>query len=128
MSQIISHFIMGESKSVSKGRRTQDLLQKHVIFTSHHLSSHTHSQALTWQERQAKEEALHLGASLQLLRFIHSNLNKWNPTDKVRPPTPHIVTFQSSVTIFHDVNVRMQNIPHFGEASKIKAMAELRET
>ena len=55
---------MGESKSASKGRRAQDLLQKHAIFTSQKLSSHTHSQGLTWQECQAKEEAPHLGATL----------------------------------------------------------------
>ena len=92
MSQVIFHSTTGESKSVSKGRRTQDLLQKHAIFTSHKLSPHTHSQDLTLQECQAKEEAPHLGATLQLLRFIHPNLNECNPMDEVRPLTPHIVT------------------------------------
>ena len=83
MNQVISHSTTGESKSVSKGRRTQDLLQKHAIFTSHKLSPHTHSQDLTWQECQAKEEAPHLEASLQPQGFIHPNLNGRNPTVKV---------------------------------------------
>ena len=58
MSQVISHSTMEESKSISKGRKTQDLLQNYPIFTSHKLFPHTHSQGLTWQECQAKGEAL----------------------------------------------------------------------
>ena len=83
---------MGESKSGNRGRSAQDLLQKHAIFTSH-----THSQGLTWQECQAKEEAPHLGAPLQLLGFIHSNLNGCNPTDKVWSPTLHTLTIRTSL-------------------------------
>ena len=55
---------MGESNSINKGRRIQDLSQKHAILTSHKFCPYTHSQGLTWQECQAKEEAPHLGASL----------------------------------------------------------------
>ena len=76
MSQAISHSTTGESKSVSKGRRTQDLLQKHAIFTSHKLSPYTHSQDLTWQKCQAKEVAPHLGASLSTFK-IHPSKFKW---------------------------------------------------
>ena len=72
MSQTISHSTTGESKSVKKGRRTQDLLQPHAIFTSHKLSSHTHSQDLTSHECHAKEEAPHLGAFLSTPK-IHSS-------------------------------------------------------
>jgi hypothetical protein len=32
---------MEESKSVSKGKRTQDFIAKHLIFTSHKLSAHS---------------------------------------------------------------------------------------
>ena len=42
-SSFVSYSTLGESKSVSKGRSTQDLLQKHAIFTSYKLSSHIHS-------------------------------------------------------------------------------------
>ena len=76
MSQAISHSTTGESKSVSRGRITQDLLQNHAIFTSHKLSPHTHSQDLIWQECQAKEEAPYLGAFLSTSRFIHPNLDE----------------------------------------------------
>ena len=75
MSQVFFHSITRESKNVSKGRRTQELLQKHAIFISHKLSPYTHSQDLTRKECQVKEEAPHLGASLQLLGFIYPNLN-----------------------------------------------------
>ena len=76
ISQAISHSTMGESKSVRKGKRTQDLLQKHAIFTSHKLSPHTNSQDLTWQECQAKEEAPHLGDSLSTTK-VFSSKSKW---------------------------------------------------
>ena len=75
ISQVISHFTTGESKSVSRGKITQDLSQKHAIFTSHKLSSHTHLQGLTWQECQANEEAPHLGASLSTSK-IHPSKSK----------------------------------------------------
>ena len=42
MNQVISHSSMQESKSLSRGRRTQDLLQKYAIFTSHKLFPHTY--------------------------------------------------------------------------------------
>ena len=74
---------MEESKIVSKRRKTQDLLQKYAIFTSHKLSLHTHSQSLIWQECQAKDEAPHLGTFFQLLGIIHPKVNEWNPTDKM---------------------------------------------
>ena len=92
MSQVTSHATTGESQSVSKGKKLKILLQKHASFTSHKLSLHTHSQGLTWQECQPKDEAPHLGASLQLLGFFHPNLNGLNPTYKVWPPTPHTMT------------------------------------
>ena len=76
MSQAISHSTTGESKSVSRGRRTQDLLQKHAIFTSHKLSSHIHSQDLTWQECQAKEEAPHIGAFISTTK-VHPSQSRW---------------------------------------------------
>ena len=76
MSQVFSHSTTRESKSVSKGRRTQNLLQKHAIFSSHKLSLYTHLQGLTWQECQAKEEAPHLGASLSTSK-IHSSKSNW---------------------------------------------------
>ena len=69
MSQIIPHSVTGESKSVRKGKRTQDVLQKHAIFTSHKLSSHTHLQDLIWQECQAKEEAPPLGGFFSTSKF-----------------------------------------------------------
>ena len=77
MSQVISHLTTGESNSVSKGRKTQNF---NATICDLHLTQalfnlHTHSQGSTWQECQAKEEAPYLGASLQLLRFIHSTLN-----------------------------------------------------
>ena len=64
MTQVISHFTTEKSKNVSRGRKTQDLLQKHTIFTSHKLSPHIHLQGLTWQKCQTKEKTPHLGASL----------------------------------------------------------------
>ena len=81
MSQAISHSTTGESKSVRKGRRTQDLLQKHAIFISHKLSPHTHSQDLTSQECQAKEDAPHLGAFLSTYE-IHSS--KMDESQRIR--------------------------------------------
>ena len=76
ITQTISHSTTGESKSARKGRRIQDLLQKHAIYTSHKFSPHTHSQDLTWQECQAKEEAPHLRASLPRLN-VHPSNSKW---------------------------------------------------
>ena len=76
ISQAISHSTMGESKRAREGRRSQDLLQKHAIYTSYKLSPHTHSQDLTWQECQAKEEALHLGASLPKTK-VQPSKSKW---------------------------------------------------
>ena len=67
---------MGQTKSAREGRKTQDLLQKHPIYTSHKLSPHIHLQDLTWQEYQAKEEAPHLGASLPKTKVHPSNF-KW---------------------------------------------------
>ena len=91
MSQVISHSTTRESKSVRKGRRTQDLLQNHAIFTSHKLFPHTHSQDLTWQmPSQGRGSSLRRPSPHP--RFIHPNLNGWNPTDKARLPTPHTVT------------------------------------
>jgi hypothetical protein len=75
MNQAISHSTTGESKSIRKGRRIQDLLQKHAIFTSHKFSPHTHLQNLIWQECQAKEDAPHLGASLSKSK-IHPSKSK----------------------------------------------------
>jgi type II secretory pathway component PulF len=49
INQIIFHSTTEKSKSLRKGRRTQDLLQKHAIFTAQKLSSQ--------------------------LRFIHPNLD-----------------------------------------------------
>ena len=76
ISQAIFHSTTGESKNVRKERSTQDLLQKHAIFTSHKLSPHTNSQDLTWQECQAKQEAPHLGASLSTSK-VHPSKPKW---------------------------------------------------
>ena len=76
MSQAIFHSTMGESKSISRGRKNQDLLQNHVITTSHKFSPHTHSQDLTWQECQANEEAPHLGASLPKTK-VHPSKPTW---------------------------------------------------
>ena len=79
MSQVISHCTTGESKSVSKERKTQDLLQKHVIFISHKISSHIHSQNLTWQECQAKKEVPHLGALLSTTKIYSSKSKGMKP-------------------------------------------------
>ena len=76
MNQAIPDSKTEESKSVRKEKRTQDLLQKHAIFTSHKLSPYTSSQDLTWQECQAKEEVLYVGASLSTSK-IHPSKFKW---------------------------------------------------
>ena len=55
-----------------RGEELKILLQKHAIFSSHKLSPHTHSQSLTWQECQAKEEAPHSPTSR-----IHPSKSKW---------------------------------------------------
>ena len=71
------------TKSIKKGRRIQDLLQKHAIYTSHKLSPQTHSQDLTWQECQAKEEAPHLGASLSKTK-VHPSKSEWMKPQRIR--------------------------------------------
>jgi hypothetical protein len=78
ISQAISHTSTGESKSARKVRRTQDVLQNHVILTSHKLYPHINSQLedLTWQECQATEEAPHLGASHSTTK-VFSSTSKW---------------------------------------------------
>ena len=73
ISQAISHSTKEESKSVREGRRTQDLLQIHAIYTSYKLSPHTHLQDFIWQECQAKEEAPHLRAFLSTSRWMKPN-------------------------------------------------------
>jgi hypothetical protein len=76
MNQVISHFTAKEFKSLNKGKKTQDLLQKYAIFTLHKLSSQCHPQGLIWQECQAKDVVPHLGTSLQFLVFIYPILNE----------------------------------------------------
>ena len=76
MNQINSHSTVGESNSVRKGRRTQDIPQKHAIFTSHKFFPYTDSHYLIWQECQAKDEVPHLGASLSTSK-VRPSKSKW---------------------------------------------------
>jgi hypothetical protein len=66
----------GRIQKCKKRRKTQDLLQKHAILTSHKLSPHTNSQDLTWQECQAKEEAPYLKSPLSTTK-VFSSTSKW---------------------------------------------------
>lgn len=54
------------------GKKTQDLLQKRAILTSHKLYPYSNSEDLTWQECQAKEEVPHLEASLSTTKVFSS--------------------------------------------------------
>ena len=74
MCQTISYSTTGESKNAREGRKIK-IYCKQMQSTSHTSSLHTHSQDLTWQECQAKEEAPHLGAFLSTSKIIHPNLN-----------------------------------------------------
>ena len=83
---------MIESKSVNKGRRTQDFIAKACNLHLTQTLSTLLLIRLDLARMPAKKKGHHLEASLQLLGFTHPNLNERNPTDKMWLPTPHTVT------------------------------------
>ena len=58
------------------GENLKIYYKTHTIYTPHKLSPHTHTQDLTWQECQAKEEVPYLGASLPKSN-VHPSTSKW---------------------------------------------------
>ena len=115
MSQIISHSTMIESKSVNKGRRTQDFIAKACNLHLTQTLSTLLLIRLDLARMPAKKKGHHLGAaSLQLLGFTHPNLNERNPPGKVWLPTPHTVTRSLSSSTRCWFHPRVKYVKHVG--------------
>ena len=100
MSQVISHFTTGESKSMSKGRRTQYFIAKTAC--NLHLTQGLSTHSLTRLDF-ARMPYQGGGSSLRSISptsRVHPSKSKWmKPHKCVWPPTPHTMTISSIKTL-----------------------------